>query len=303
MSSSIQSGGLTVPVSVVIPAYERASMIERAVKSALAQQPAPERVIVVDDGSADETSATAAAAGAEVIRHERNRGVSAARNTGIEAVEHDWIALLDSDDEWLPGHLARLWGKRGDHVLLADAMLAINERRNRWYGYCGKADIEVTDPSQILFPENYLPTSAVLMRRDTAISVGCFEEGMTQAEDLDFLVRMIEAGPALAIPVIGAIYHLHPGQASADKAEMGSAHAFVIDRFGDRPWFRTAVVRYWEGVTGWDRARAALWDGERWAAVAAMAKVAVSPRRTRGLAELLLWRRRGRQLLSERPAS
>ena len=92
-----------LPVTVVIPAYNRPAMVQRAVRSALDQRPRPPaEVLVVDDCSSDDTAAVASAAGATVIRHDVNRGGAAARNTAIRAAGHDWIAFLDSDDELLP---------------------------------------------------------------------------------------------------------------------------------------------------------------------------------------------------------
>ena len=99
-----------LPVSVVIPAYNRPDLVGRAVRSALTQRPQPPaEVVVVDDCSSDATGAAARAAGARVIRHEVNRGEGAARNTAIRAARGEWVAMLDSDDEWLDGHLAALW--------------------------------------------------------------------------------------------------------------------------------------------------------------------------------------------------
>jgi glycosyltransferase involved in cell wall biosynthesis len=81
----------TLPVSVVIPAYNRPSLVLRAVRSALAEGPRPPaEVIVVDDCSGDETGAAAGAAGARVIRHEANQGEGAGRNTAIRAASQPW---------------------------------------------------------------------------------------------------------------------------------------------------------------------------------------------------------------------
>ena len=96
--------------SVVIPVYNRRELVGRAIRSVLAQQGADFEVIVVDDASDDGTP--------ERVREEfgdavkivilaENSGVSAARNRGIAAAEREWIALLDSDDEWLPNKLAQ----------------------------------------------------------------------------------------------------------------------------------------------------------------------------------------------------
>jgi glycosyltransferase involved in cell wall biosynthesis len=107
------------PVTVVIPAYERAALLPRALASVAAQTRPPAEVVVVDDGSSDDSAAVAERLGARVIRHERNRGVSAARNTALEEAAGEWVAFLDTDDEWLPHHLEELWSARGDHAAVA----------------------------------------------------------------------------------------------------------------------------------------------------------------------------------------
>ncbi len=113
----------TLPVSVVIPVFNGAHLLDRALRSIASQQPRkPAEVIVVDDGSSDGSHEVAEAGGARVIRHERNLGLAAAKDTGIRAARHEWVALLDSDDEWLPGHLrdpvaAEARARRGRVVL------------------------------------------------------------------------------------------------------------------------------------------------------------------------------------------
>src|SRR3954453_7217626 len=100
----------TLPVTVIIAAYNRADTVGRAVTSALGQRPRPPaQVLVIDDGSAEDTAHVGKRAGAEGVRHEVNRRVGPARNTGIARATHPWLALLDSDDEWLPHHLDSLW--------------------------------------------------------------------------------------------------------------------------------------------------------------------------------------------------
>ena len=116
------SASPALPVTVVIPAYNRGARIGRAVGTALRQRPRPPaQVIVVDDCSTDGTAEAAMRAGADVFRHEVNRGAGAARNTAIEHASQPWVAFLDSDDEWLPNHLAALWSVRAGHVLVGGA--------------------------------------------------------------------------------------------------------------------------------------------------------------------------------------
>src|SRR5690348_15078750 len=97
-------------VSVIVPVFNRAATIGRAVASVVVQTMADWELIVVDDGSADDPAGALAAlsdARLRLLRHERNRGAAAARNTGIAAARAPLIAFLDSDDEWLPEKLAR----------------------------------------------------------------------------------------------------------------------------------------------------------------------------------------------------
>src|SRR4051794_4178924 len=108
-----------LPISVVIPAYRRADLVRRAVASVRAQRPAqPAEIIVVDDASGDGTADAARDSGATVVVNPANVGEGAARNVGVRAATQPWIALLDSDDEWLPDHLSRLWPLRDGHVLV-----------------------------------------------------------------------------------------------------------------------------------------------------------------------------------------
>ena len=94
-------------VSVIIPTYNRAEYVTHAIDSVLAQTYTDYEIIVVDDGSADNTKDVLLPY-MDRIRYiyQENAGLSAARNTGIKAAKGDWIAFLDSDDEWLPGKLA-----------------------------------------------------------------------------------------------------------------------------------------------------------------------------------------------------
>ncbi len=96
-------------VSVVIPAYNRADLLPRAIASVLDQTFTDYEIIVVDDASSDDTGAVARNSDGpvRVVRNDVNRGLGGARNSGIVVASGTYVAFLDSDDEWLPGKLAR----------------------------------------------------------------------------------------------------------------------------------------------------------------------------------------------------
>ena len=118
------------PVSVVLPAYNRAGAIRGAVESVLRQSFTNFELIVVDDCSTDATAAEVAEIAdprVRLIRHAENRGASAARNTGIREARGPWVAFQDSDDEWLPlkleKQMARLMAPGAEYVAAYCGML------------------------------------------------------------------------------------------------------------------------------------------------------------------------------------
>ena len=289
----------SLPVAVVIPAYRCEATIERAVRSALAQQPAPAEVIVVDDASGDATGELAAALGARVIEHERNQGEGAARNTGLRAAREPWVALLDADDEWLPGHLATLWEARADHVLVGSAALGVGSRAadHRVRGWAGPRRALLHGPADVTLPENKLTASSVLVRREAALAIGGFRVDLPRATDLDLWLRMLARGTGIALPVVTTLYHQHEQQVSSDRNLMHEAHEAVLSAYAGEAWCTRSVLRRNEGRIAWDKTRAALAAGApRLPTVLALGWRLRSPARVRGVAETLVARLAARRL-------
>lgn len=116
-----------IEFSVVIPTYNRAHLIGRAVQSVLEQRRSAMEVIVVDDGSSDNTAEVVQSFGAQVrYLHQQNAGSAKARDNGFRTAKSPWIALLDSDDLWLPHHLERM----------ADAIAATDGQANYYFADC-----------------------------------------------------------------------------------------------------------------------------------------------------------------------
>ncbi len=164
---------MTLAYEVLVPAYQAEDSIAAAVASALAQEPAPVRVLVYSDGSTDRTVERARAAGAEVVDGVDNRGVGAARQALLERARAPWVLVLDSDDRLLPD-AARLFGE------------AVAAHPDAWVlGFGEMPDtaaapgVAVLDPARpvdlrSLWRRNPFVSSSTLIRREPAVRVGGF---------------------------------------------------------------------------------------------------------------------------------
>jgi len=219
-------------VSVVIPVYNRAATLPRAVASVRAQDFADWELILVDNGSGDGGAEVALALEdprIRVIRHPVNRGAPAARNTGIRAASGRLIAFLDSDDEWLPGKL-------GPQVAALDAAperlgalctgfvlhrVATGGRFERVPAPDGSWQATLLDGCTVS------PGSTLLARRACFDTVGLFAEDLPRFEDWDWLLRLIERYDFDCLPAMGALVHLD-----------GFASRAKVRRAADLMWAR-----------------------------------------------------------------
>jgi len=204
-------------VSVVIPTYNRAGTVERAVESVLGQTHQPIEIVVVDDGSSDDTSEQILRAFPRVrVLRQENLGVSAARNRGIAATSGDWIALLDSDDEWRPSKLEeqlRAIGTQPDHLICHTDEIWIRHGRRvnpkTKHAKSGGWIFEKCLPLCAISP------SSVLLHRRLLSEVGHFNEDLPACEDYDLWLRVCSRYPVLFInkPLV-VKYGGHPDQLS-----------------------------------------------------------------------------------------
>jgi glycosyltransferase involved in cell wall biosynthesis len=179
-------------VSVVIPTYNRAWSLTTALDSVLSQDFEAFETIVVDDGSTDETPALLARYGAALrVIGQPNRGVSAARNAGIRAARAPLVALLDSDDYWLPGKLAAQTAFFERHP---EAVICQTEEiwvRNGVRVNPGKRHRKrggmIFEPSLELC---LVSPSAVMLRRSLFETAGFFDEHLPSCEDYDLWLRI-----------------------------------------------------------------------------------------------------------------
>ncbi len=192
-------------VSVVIPAFNAEGHLPRALRSALAQTRPAWEILVVDDGSTDRTAEVAAGFGGtvRVLRHGRNRGLSAARNTGIRHALGDWVALLDSDDAWYPAKLerqARAFGADGRGPGFVFCLTRVIRADGASWIDCADAPLPQKDPRGFL--ADLLVRNAVsgsgcspVVRRDVLIETGGFDESLRACEDWDLWLRAAARTP------------------------------------------------------------------------------------------------------------
>jgi hypothetical protein len=186
-------------ISVVVPTFNRASVIETAVRSVLAQSFRDFELIVVDDGSTDGTERVLAKYG-DRLRYERqaNTGAASARNAGLRLARGELAAFLDSDNLWLRDHLAvvaTILRHRPQAVLASTCPGLITA------GAARPADAVVIDPLPRLLAANFVGSpSCIAVRRDVFMEVGGFGEGLGAAEDLEAWLRLGLEGPFAFLP-------------------------------------------------------------------------------------------------------
>jgi glycosyltransferase involved in cell wall biosynthesis len=183
-------------VSTIIPTYNRRDELPRAIDSALAQSNVEQEILVVDDGSTDGTAGMLAERYAGRVRciTRANGGVSSARNQGMREARGEFIALLDSDDQWLPTKLEKQlgllrahpdWGMVLCDVQRIDAQLQPTDVLRRRE--------QIPRDGDALLPLLQMPSlvpASVLMRRSVFDTVGGFDEKLRTAEDIDFHLRV-----------------------------------------------------------------------------------------------------------------
>lgn len=180
-----------VQVSVVIPSFNRAYCLGKAIDSILAQSVPAHEVIVVDDGSTDNTRDFVAQYGGRVRYHfQQNRGLSAARNAGIALSTGSWLAFLDSDDWWHPDKIKLQIEALRRHP---DAALVYTDYVQSFPD--GRELRSQLPPPELLWPKlrytNPLAAGSTMLVRKTALDeIGTFDESLRAAEDWDILVRL-----------------------------------------------------------------------------------------------------------------
>lgn len=218
-------------ISVVIPAYNSEAFIRQAIQSVLAQSYTNHEIIVVDDGSSDDTQSVLGEFGARIkCLCQPNRGCSAARNAGILAARGEFICFLDADDEWVPEKLELQAAFMERHpevgLLFADedeieaksgAVLCRSlVGRSPFYPDILKGQAKGDAFSKLII-ENFIPTSTVMIRRECFFRSGIFDETLRVSEDRDLWSRIAATFAVAFLPQTLGRKRVHPRNISSDS--------------------------------------------------------------------------------------
>ena len=204
-------------VSVVIPAYNKASTIAPAIESVLRQTVQAVEVIVVDDGSSDETRQRVRRFGDRVryLRQERS-GVSAARNLGIREARGEWVAFLDGDDLWLPRKLERQLEVLSREPSLDAVQCSVHLVNDRLEVVDSRPCASAQDTMLDFLLFRNLPGfgSTLLARKRCLEAMGGFGTDLVILEDWDLACRLARTGSLRSVPEFLVLYRQHPGNRS-----------------------------------------------------------------------------------------
>jgi glycosyltransferase involved in cell wall biosynthesis len=226
-----------VPVSVVIPTYNAGALVVQAIQSVLAQTRPPAEVIVVDDGSTDDTVDKLATFG-DRVRYVRqaNQGVSAARNLGVRLAGQEYVAFLDADDVWHPFKLKlqmELLVRRPDLQMVGAQQFDWPSARFPNIHPDGPYPVSVVKWSDLVV-KNRLSTSAIVARRNALLAAGLFDPTIQGPEDRDLWMRVVEAGPVanIDLPLMG--YRDVPGSVSKQVERCRAGMLRILQKQDER---------------------------------------------------------------------
>jgi glycosyltransferase involved in cell wall biosynthesis len=258
-------------VSVVIPVFNRASLVVEAIDSALAQTFTDREIVVVDDGSTDATPAAVQRYG-DAVRYVRqaNGGEASARNRGVREASGTWVAFLDSDDLWEPEALATLHAaalahpKAGLVAMKARAIRADGTRTGRIHG---KKSPGLTFTTRSLLWGDSGGVLMPMVRRDLLVAAGGFDESLTSATDCDMWLRLSFRTELIGVDHPLLLVRVHPENVSGDKSLNARMWLRLLEKLKhEQPaWVRENAWTYRRAL-GKERLRfgresLAAWDG------------------------------------------
>jgi GT2 family glycosyltransferase len=232
-------------ISVIMPIFQRSAMGKRAIASVMNQTHAPHEVIIVDDGSTPPQPHPIP--GANVIRLNKNQGVSHARNIGIQQATGDWVALIDSDDVWHPHHLSAITS-----AIQSDPLTRLWQTQETWIRngqHLNQKKYHQKPQGWAFIPSLdrcLVSPSAVAIHTSLFDRFGEFNESLTVCEDYDLWLRLLAYCPLGHIDTISMTkYGGHPDQLSMAYVAMDRFRLVALihayHSLMDHPWHENIV--------------------------------------------------------------
>lgn len=253
-------------VTVIVPAFNAAGTLRETLASITAQTYRALDIIVVDDGSTDDTAEIAAHAAGHDARirliQKQNAGLAAARNTGLANAWGAFISPLDADDLWHPTKIE----KQMVAMRSADASVGLVTCWGRAIDEKGKVLFDLARmhdaPTLAHFVlRNFSPNGTALVRRASAEAAGGYDEalaarGATCCEDLKFNLAVAERFGVAMVPEYLMAYRMRPGSMSTATAAMQRSHALVIAELrATHPELPEVLFRWSDALNSWEHAR------------------------------------------------
>ena len=229
--------------SIVIPTYNCAELLQRALKSIFSQSFQNFEIIIIDNSSTDHTQNVLNSysdSRLNVLTVKNNGIIAYSRNKGIEKSKGDWIAFLDSDDVWKPGKLERVKESIDQNQ---NAILLCHDE---WHIVNGKIKTrlkygpETPDMyERLLFKGNCLSTSAVCLRKDIALKSGGFSErkDFVTVEDYEYWIRLAEEGKFIFLNEVLGEWHTH-GRNYSDNVLIHTEAYMAVVKFHLTSWIK-----------------------------------------------------------------
>ena len=224
--------------SIVIPAYEAASVIARALRSAFAQTEPAHQVLVVDDGSSDDLAAALLPFTHQLtLLTSPHLGLPAARNLGVRRASGDFVVFLDADDELEPEFLSAvgsLSAARPDlDILTTDARFIVNGRPE---GTFYEKNAFPVDDQRLAMLRGCFITTKTAVRRSRLLEIGGFDSRLTHGEDWECWLRLVLSGSGVGLVAAPlSRYHIHEGQMSARRGESLRGRLEIMTTMRNRP--------------------------------------------------------------------